>query len=318
MILTYGRSGSTLTHDIINTHPDVFSFFEPLHNYAFLFSLLQEDYSKAFGKHVHLTGIEEYNILAVSILQKMFTCDYHDLSRLTSLNHHVRHFKSTREMYYCVQRAATLEQEEKCLRAMQKRCEQKRVRLVKTIRLSVKMAESLFQSNPCLKMIYLVRDPRGSYHSKSKFFQGIGVNTTYDAERFCPRFDKDIDAVIELKARYPDRVYMVRFENMVEDTIDSSRKIYNFIGLDFSPAIEKTVYDKIHAKGTPNEYTVNRANATEACFKWRTTIDYSVAQVFDKYCSQPYSKLGYLPAKSLVELRDLSKPLLSPSKLFGN
>ncbi|KAK3758864.1 hypothetical protein RRG08_065774, partial [Elysia crispata] len=44
ILLTYGRSGSTLISDIISEHPDVFTYFEPLFDLAKSFRRKQTKY----------------------------------------------------------------------------------------------------------------------------------------------------------------------------------------------------------------------------------------------------------------------------------
>ncbi|KAK3782788.1 hypothetical protein RRG08_007514, partial [Elysia crispata] len=104
ILLTYGRSGSSLTSDIISEHPDVFTYFEPLHNLAKSFTSKQKDYKEQNHKYLHLTDIHEYNSAAVSMIEKQMTCNYHRLSRFATLNLHAPSIKSTKELYHCVKR----------------------------------------------------------------------------------------------------------------------------------------------------------------------------------------------------------------------
>ncbi|GFS11964.1 carbohydrate sulfotransferase 1 [Elysia marginata] len=251
------------------------------------------------------------------MLEKQMTCDYHRLNRFASLNHHATAVKSTTQLFHCVKRALTSKAEETCLLEAQERCEEKPLRFIKTIRLSVESASVLLDSYPCAKLIYMIRDPRGSYHSKTKMFASHGQNVTWDAERFCTKLGKDVDSVIELKKKYPDRVHVTRFETIATHPIVSTKNIYDFIGLEFTRSIAMFVYKKTHSKTAGMGYSTDRANAIDACYKWRRTIPFEHASAFDNFCSEPFFKLGYLPANSLKDLRNTNKTLLFNRELLS-
>ncbi|RUS86590.1 hypothetical protein EGW08_005671, partial [Elysia chlorotica] len=159
ILLTYGRSGSSLTSDIISEHPDVFSYFEPLHNLAKSFTSKQKEYQTHNNRYLHLTDIKEYNSAALHMIEKQMTCNYHRLNRFATLNLHASLFPSTKELFYCVKSALTSKAEETCLTEAQERCQQKPIRFIKTIRLTVETASILMDSYACAKLVYLIRDP---------------------------------------------------------------------------------------------------------------------------------------------------------------
>ncbi|KAK3795528.1 hypothetical protein RRG08_036855 [Elysia crispata] len=317
ILLTYGRSGSSLTSDIISEHPDVFTYYEPLHNLAQSFSSRQKDYKEQNHKYLHLTDILEYHSAALSMIEKQMTCNYHRLSRFASLNLHAPSIKSTKELFHCVKSALTSKAEETCLMEAQERCEQKPLRFIKTIRLSVETMSAVLDLYPCSKLIYLVRDPRGSYHSKTRMFASHGQNVTWDAERFCSRLNKDVDAVIKLKEKYPDRIHLTRFETIAAHPIVSMKDIYEFIDLEFTQSIAKFVYQKTHSKTAGRGYSTDRTDSLDACYKWRKSISFENVKAFEHFCNEPFHKLGYLPANSLQDLRNLNKTLLSNADHFS-
>ncbi|GFS08972.1 carbohydrate sulfotransferase 1, partial [Elysia marginata] len=209
--------------------------------------------------------------------------------------------------------ALTSSAEENCLLKAQAKCEEKPVRFIKTIRLTVESASVLLDSYPCTKLIYMVRDPRGSYHSKTKIYPEYGLNVTWDAEKFCSRFSKDVDSVIELKKKYPDRVYTTRYETIATRPIASTKNIYDFLGLEFAQSTAMFVYNKTHSQSwrAGRRFSTERVNSTDTSYKWRQTIPFEHASAFDNFCSEPFFKVGYLPAKSLKDLRNTSITLLA-------
>ncbi|GFN86504.1 carbohydrate sulfotransferase 1 [Plakobranchus ocellatus] len=248
------------------------------------------------------------------MVEHQLTCNYTNLDRFATLNLHALEFVSTRELYHCTWRARTSARKKHCLLEAEERCKKLPLRFVKTIRLSALSVVGLMETLPCLKLVYLIRDPRGSYYSKQKMFQLHGINVTFDAERFCSRLDKDVDAIYQLKDKYPSRVMITRFETIATHPIASCEKIYEFIGLEFTTNISMFVYQKTHSQKGGQGYSTDRSNATEACYKWREQIPYKHVQLFDNFCWEPFLKLGYLPVKSAKDLRNMNISLISETK----
>ncbi|KAK3727135.1 hypothetical protein RRG08_048233 [Elysia crispata] len=316
ILLSYARSGSSLTNEIIAEHPDVFMYFEPLHNLAKMFGLQQAEYEAMTNRHLSLTRMADYDLLANRVIERLLTCDYSKLSRLVSLNHHAYEFTLTEQLYKCVNRSKTPEEETECLRLGQERCRQKPVRLIKTLRLSVDQAGNFINSHSCAKLIFLIKDPRGSHQSKAKLFEHYRQSAA-DIQRFCWRLDKDLSAAIKLREQYPDRVYITRFEDLAMKPLLASKRIYDFIGLAFTEKVSKFVYDKTHAKKDTSGYFNSRVDAYQACYRWRKSIPLKVVRAYNDFCQQPFSKLGYLPIHLTRQLRNFKVPLLTDGAVLS-
>ncbi|KAK3733120.1 hypothetical protein RRG08_012012 [Elysia crispata] len=310
ILLSYARSGSSLTGGIIAEHPDVFMYFEPLHNLAKMFGPQQDEYEKMTNRHLYLTRIATYNQLASPVIEKLLTCDYRNLSRMFSMSRSAYDFASTKELYNCVNISKTPEEETECLRLGQERCRQKPVRLIKTIRLSVDQAGIFLNSHPCAKLIFLIKDPRGSHQSKTKLFEVFGYSAA-NIQRFCWRLDTDLSAATKLREQYPDRVYITRFEDLAMKPLLASKRIYDFIGLEFTEKVSKFVYDKTHAKKDTSGYFNSRVNAYQASYRWRKAITLEAVRAYDNFCQKSFSELGYLPKTVHVLLALLQSSSLS-------
>ncbi|KAK3777349.1 hypothetical protein RRG08_012015 [Elysia crispata] len=191
LLVAYSRSGSSLTSDIISRHPDVFAYFEPLHTLARIFRSQQVEFENRTKKHLYLTRMNDYNLLATQVLENQMTCNYGNLSRLALLNPLMTYYYSTKLLYDCVRRSRTPQAEKYCLMAAEERCKQKPIRLMKTVRFSIDQAGVLLKSHPCAKLIFLIKDPRGSFQSKIRMFDFYGKNPVdFNVQRFCWRFQK--------------------------------------------------------------------------------------------------------------------------------
>ncbi|BFZ11178.1 hypothetical protein BsWGS_14217 [Bradybaena similaris] len=309
ILLTYGRSGSSLTSEIIRQQKEVYMYYEPLHNLAKLYEPFQREYKEVKQKYLHLTSIHEYNKKAMDILERLMTCKYQHLPRVASLNIHMRFYDSA-PMFWCMKRAVTPDQQVKCLMEGEAKCKAKAFHLLKVIRLSTKSVGLLMDKHPCLKMIYLVRDPRGNFVSKQRAFSFMTANTTYEAERYCRRVNKDIDHALRLKRTYPERVYFTRYENIAEQPTMTAIRLYGFLNLTFTESVARFIYNNTQAGlGDRRLYTLTRGNSSEVCYAWRSKIKFTDAKAFDVQCKDVYHKLGYLPVSSESDLRNQHVPL---------
>ncbi|KAK3749890.1 hypothetical protein RRG08_046679, partial [Elysia crispata] len=126
----------------------------------------------------------------------------------------------------------------------------------------------------------------------------------------------DLDSANKLKETYPGRVYITRFENFAMRPILSTKRLFNFLGLEMTKGIQTFVQSKTHSKVDRAGYSTSRADAFKACYRWRQSIPFNVVKAYDKFCRQPFSELGYLPVNSTEELRNFGVSLLSDRDNF--
>uniref|UniRef100_A0A2C9KX91 Uncharacterized protein n=1 Tax=Biomphalaria glabrata TaxID=6526 RepID=A0A2C9KX91_BIOGL len=278
ILLTYGRSGSSLTTDIIQHEKQVYTYFEPLHNLAKSYVGKQEKYMKTYKKYLPLTSLPDYLTQAENIVRKLMTCDYHQLPPVASKNPHMRFYDSA-PMFHCMRRSTTPQGEAKCLQQGQKTCLKKLIHFLKIIRLTTESVGHLMSNYPCLQMIYLVRDPRGTFMSKKRAFVNISVDHKFEGKKFCQRVDKDIDHALKLLKAHPDRVCIARYEDIAERPEEMSRKLYTFLRLNFTDDTLRFVFNRTQS-GVNNSdiFSTFRANSTESYIK----ASQSVVQFFHR------------------------------------
>ena len=72
---------------------------------------------------------------------------------------------------------------------------------------------------------------------------------------------QDVVAVLKLKQKYPDRVFMTRFEKLASDPVQISKEIYKFLDLEFTDKVERFVQSKTHSKQSGRGYSNDRTDA---------------------------------------------------------
>ena len=76
----------------------------------------------------------------------------------------------------------------------------------KTVRLPLSLAEPFLKEFQDLKIVYLVRDPRATLHSRKGRDFCVDNPVCMDPERLCDELTNDFNSYIYLKKIYPERV----------------------------------------------------------------------------------------------------------------
>ena len=193
LIASTWRSGSTFLGDLLSRYPGTFYSYEPLIYLA--------------HKYGGLTNItDDVKSEMVDLVSDIFKC-YPNLGYLKHLNetknknnfkHNFRMWnmceKFLKKISACFKRSVNIET-----------CPIFPIRLIKTVRLRVKETEKLLldpEIGNALKVILLVRDPRGVMNSRASDSWCKGKICS-DLETVCNHLEEDILAATYLKSKYP-------------------------------------------------------------------------------------------------------------------
>ena len=159
-----------------------------------------------------------------------------------------------------------------------------------------------------LKVIFLVRDPRGVYHSRSS-----GTVKTWCKKDECANpkvgcrdLSNDIQAAFDLETRYPGSVRLVRYEDLSMFPEKTSRKMFSFLDLPFTKDISLSIKNHTsteklmvvkHKKTKKLEeqkdiYGTAR-NSSATAFAWRENLSFPEMKKIQEACKEPMEKLGY-------------------------
>ncbi|KAK7474614.1 hypothetical protein BaRGS_00034143 [Batillaria attramentaria] len=255
----------------------------------------------------------EYHKESASIMEVFLSCSFETMNSKDIDNFQLRNSEGSRLLWRCVQRKGNFTAVDvvDCFINARRTCASRPVKLVKTIRFRGSAAAEMMLRHEDLRIIYLVRDPRGTILSQQRVFQEFKftqiVNfTTY----FCQTFREDLANLEPLFDKYPDRIKLLRYETLAENPMKVSEELYKFLRLTFTADVEEFVYNSTSAgKSSKGDYDTFKANSTEAAYAWRNGAVFKEVQVIDKICGDIYLKLGYLPVKSIHELEDRHRPL---------
>ncbi|XP_047491512.1 carbohydrate sulfotransferase 3-like isoform X2 [Penaeus chinensis] len=107
---------------------------------------------------------------------------------------------------------------------VQRLCRKEPLRIIKTIRTRLQWAQELLDDAELnLKVIHLVRDPRGSTVSMAALDWKKGVEET------CKAIQQDLQLKEEMERKYPDRYFFVKYEEYCLDPYSKTRQILRFL-----------------------------------------------------------------------------------------
>ena len=204
MVTTTWRSGSTFLGDIMTSHPGTFYHYEPLLHYDIVQARtgpLAED--------------------AVRTLSSLMRCNYTSLGRTLSLDSHPDLLPG-RYLQYGKQHQWLFSHNERlwahCLADgpqfrksycwdpvfLNSFCPLFPFQSIKTVRLRLNLTQSLVEETN-VKVLLLVRDPRGTVESRKHRDWCPGNQDCEDPARLCQDLQSDHQAFLRLSAKYPGR-----------------------------------------------------------------------------------------------------------------
>lgn len=296
LVATTWRSGSTFLGDLLNHYPGTFYFFEPLHYYSHV--------DKAHREQV----VEQADFLS-----SLYHCNFNDnigfLRHVTKSenkflfkNHNKRLWNSCYNL---------LPQEAMCVMPeyLNRMCPLYPIKLIKTVRLRVAKVEKMLQDPSMdLKVILLVRDPRGVYNSRSS-----GPVSTWcvhdmctDPSVGCADLMADVTAAEDLASRYPGSVTLVRYEDLSMMPEDTTRDLLKFLDLPWTKTMStyidthtskekmRMVRNKVTKKLERRKDTYGTAkNSTATAFAWLQKLSFAFTSEIQSACQEPMQRLGY-------------------------
>lgn len=287
IILTTWRSGSTFLGDVLKSIPGSYYFFEPL---------LQS------GLHRYRkSDSSEENEYALHHIKQLLSCDFTDMDRyleygerrgiVFSHNKYLWEHCNLNSSQYC-----------KSQEFMSGFCKLFPFITMKTVRLGLDLAQTLLnERNLNIRVLLLVRDPRGTIHSR-ELEQFCTVGPECDSpRRLCNDLKDDFEIAKELKAKFPQQFEAIRYEDLSIDLSNKTREIFKFLGLPFHTKVGKFL--QTHSKYKVGNHFSTYRNTSVAPFHWMLEMDIERIRQIEQICADALDVWGYRIAGSYIEYR---------------
>ena len=201
LIVSSYRSGSSFLGDLLNHYRGTFYSFEPLH------------YNENKIRKSKLSDAEK-NKEYIDMIVQVFKCKpetgyfQHAHEKRYIFQHNFRFWNVCENI---AKRTSTKKDVRPCYSPdiYSKMCQMLPIRLIKTVRLPVNETRKLFlnpQLRDSLKIIVLIRDPRGVIHSRSSM-EWCTRKDCNDPFTVCKNLESDILAAYQLKKEFPGALF---------------------------------------------------------------------------------------------------------------
>ncbi|XP_002737142.1 carbohydrate sulfotransferase 1-like [Saccoglossus kowalevskii] len=294
------RTGSTFTGELLNQNPDIFYLFEP---FRLVRDIIAVD---AIGKDLE-------NSTKLELLRDIFACRFP-----AYFVHHIRHwglavYESKALKNACMLHGGCANTTPEVLAET---CDMYKHVAMKVIRLqSLELLQPLAVRDEInLKVLHLIRDPRGVASSRKYFHKG-SVNKTITNIIIDPMKEYCQCAVemIEFSSNLPDwlrgRYKRIRYEDIAVEPLNSANRIYKFLNLPLPASVKdwidkNTKSDNVKSKGNMSL----SKNSTVAAQSWRSRLLYEDIEIIQNLpdCSKLMHLMSYHRVDNPIQMTDMS------------
>lgn len=303
LLMSYMRSGSTFTGDIFQSSPVVFYLYEPLiyvNDDDHIVPSERPARTRLVPNAMGIPNPPEIHNYTLDTLNCRLTD--HNLRFLYALTYS----NSTVEFNECQKRLGIHPSAfGECGNRLRTRCEQSQAVVSKILRLKMWEVEKLLAADPDLKVIHLVRDPRGVYISR------MAARYYFAEGPFCARLNEDAKKSAELQVKYPDRILTTRYEDLATNPFAITKILFDFGGVPWSGEVEqglKSMTSNSDVQTVEHKFNTKRKNSTTTASSWRQKISFQKAYNLQEFCKFSMEMYGYIHFQTIQEVHNLSLP----------
>lgn len=260
-----------------------------------------------FRAPTQLTLTQEF---AITTFYRLFTCQVTKLhpDAVVVLVRNLRSEPMKKDLDKCLRINQSYA---KCLQQLEETCLRTEHRILKTIRISLELVQIMLDLWPNLKIIYLIRDPRGITNSRQHSTSGFKMSRDIvsHSQALCSQMFNDSEYARNTSEAFPDRFKIVFYEALAERPFEGAKYVFNFMGSNLTDDILDWVYSSSHANVTQQQYFgTKRSNSTQSAHKWRNELNLSSVKIIDSACKKVYERLGFLSLNSSEKLNSSDIP----------
>uniref|UniRef100_A0A182Q212 Sulfotransferase domain-containing protein n=1 Tax=Anopheles farauti TaxID=69004 RepID=A0A182Q212_9DIPT len=290
LIITTWRSGSTFLGDILNALPGNYYHYEPLLDFDI----------------VQIRGPPNDSV-AIHNLRHLLHCDYSEMENYLEFGRtHKYLFSHNTRLWQQCERFPQFCYEPRFLGPF---CRLFPRQSMKVVRLRAALVTPLLEDESLnVRVVLLIRDPRGSLQSRKHRVWCPGRPDCDDPSTVCSDMQLDYEAAVELSKRFPRRFRVVRYEDLSLNPYRMTKEILHFYGLPFHPEVK--MFLDTHTKQDVGGVSSTYRDSKSAPFHWTKDLTFDQVKIIQDSCVAAMRSWGYRNATSEQELFDNFNPLL--------
>ena len=158
-----------------------------------------------------------------------------------------------------------------CIATLKAACDRSSVRAIKTIRLNMIQARKMLEKDPSLKIIHLVRDPRGMFLSRRTAVNDTVLDRQYIFYE-CKKIKENIKTFQLLVKEFPISLLQIRYEDLATNPYNTALRVYKLINVTSDVAREyySSWIQRINNldDNTLGTYGTVRKNSSAVAYSW--------------------------------------------------
>lgn len=286
VIVTSWRSGSTFLGDILNAHPANFYHYEPLLDFGIV--------------RIRGSPLAEK---VLKIIESLLRCDFSDLDRyFTYGKTHTWIFSHNTRLWHQCQAHKKICWASEFVSSF---CKLFPFQSMKLVRLRLIVAAKLLAVKDLgIRLVHLVRDPRGILQSRRHRDWCPSSPDCYDPALVCADMVSDFEAAVTLTNKYPDSFRVVRYEDLSVDPYTHVKELFSFYGLDFHENVKRFL--DTHTKSDAGGVSSTFRNSKVTPFHWQADLEYEEVDQIQRVCEPAMALWGYILASNATHQKEFN------------
>ncbi|XP_026725854.1 carbohydrate sulfotransferase 3 [Trichoplusia ni] len=282
LIVSTWRSGTTFLGELLNSIPGTFYYYEPFMK----------------DGEVQKRGPLDAD-RALTVMKDMFKCRYTDKDyyeygkkRINQFSHNTRlwdHCKYKRELCYDSEFTSRL-------------CRLFPFMIMKVLRVRLRLIQSLLDDKELnLKVLLLIRDPRGVMESRRHRSWCPPSPDCWNPSLVCADMISDYVAAGRLLQQYPDKLMVLRYEELALKPNVTAHRILKFLKVDNTPQMSEFLqtHTNVEVAGVSSTFRVSR----EVPFRWKYILDFDYVEKVQMACKEAMLLWGYRLAYNATHMK---------------
>lgn len=303
LVVAYVRSGSSFFGDVLSSDPRTFYHYEPLHQYQLSLRLWGTNSSRA-----------------METVGNLFRCRFgNELQYVQHAKEIGFGFNFNRLLWSACQGVPSVCFDSEFVSQL---CSKAPIQVMKLAHMSLRQAHQWMISNPetarGMKLVHLVRDPRGIWASRRNLDWCMANIGCHSYELLCQQMREDLNAFDDVKRDFPDSFIRVRYEDMALNPFGEAKIVFRHTGLNFSSHTRgflATHTRETNSSVLADKYSTKR-DSKRAVFGWTRKLGYHEVVAVQSWCADVISRLQYKIVSSEEELKSGTfSPILSRLKV---
>ncbi|CAG5042121.1 unnamed protein product [Parnassius apollo] len=282
LIISTWRSGTTFLGEILNSMPGTFYHYEPLLKYEI----------------IQIRGPPHAD-KALKTIKRMLKCNYDEMEdyfeygkgHLHQFSHNTRlwdHCKFKKELCFDSEFTA-------------KFCRLFPFQSMKVVRVRLRLVQEILQDKELnVKVILLIRDPRGVMQSRQHRNFCQPAPDCWKPELLCADMISDYVAAGRLLQQYPDRLIVLRYEDLALNPNSTTHRLFKFLGLGVTQSVEEFLHShtNVEVAGVSSTFRVSR----DVPFRWKNVLDFDYVEDIQMTCKEAMGLWGYKMAHNATHM----------------